>query len=79
MTEQAIKTTKATVVSTKMAKAIVVVVSTVKVHPKYKKRYKTRSRFSVACMDSAKFQLGDVIEITTCRPVSKTIHHKVIE
>ena len=67
------------VVSNKMNKALVVSVDTFKTHRKYKKRYKTRKRYSVQCSDATQFQVGQSVEIESCVPVSKTIRFKVVE
>lgn len=65
--------------SAKMEKALVVEVSVSKTHPKYKKTYKAIKRYHVACSDSSKFEVGQSVEIVSCRPVSKTIKFKVVE
>jgi small subunit ribosomal protein S17 len=67
------------VTSNKMQKALVVTVYTTKLHKKYKKSYKTKKKYHVACFDSSKFKIGDSVEIVACRPISKTISFKVIE
>ena len=67
-----------TVTSNKMNKALVVTVFTTKIHPKYKKRFKTKKKYHVACEDSSQFEIGSAVEIIECRPVSKTIRHKVL-
>jgi small subunit ribosomal protein S17 len=73
------KTLTGTVASNKMQKALVVTVFTIKLDPKYHKRFKTQQKYHVACADSTKFSIGDSVQITTCRPVSKTISYKVVE
>lgn len=65
--------------STKMDKAIVIEVTNTKTHSKYKKSYKTVKRYTVACLDSKKFKVGDSVEVISCKPVSKTIKFKVVE
>ncbi len=65
--------------SKKMEKVVVVQVSTIKIHPKYKKRYKSRKSYPAACGDSSKFKLGQKVEIVPSRPVSKTVRFKVEE
>jgi ribosomal protein S17 len=67
------------VVSNKMEKAVVVMTYTVKLNTKYNKRYKTRKKYTAACSDASKFTVGQAVEIVSCRPVSKTISHKVVE
>jgi small subunit ribosomal protein S17 len=69
-----------TVVSTKMTKAIVIMVETSKMHPKYNKRVKSQKRYSARCVDSSKFALGQVVEIRPVgRKLSATISHVVVE
>lgn len=68
-----------TITSNKMQKALTVVVYTTKLHPKYKKRFKTKKSYAVACVDSAQFQIGQNVEIIPSIPVSKTIRFKVVE
>jgi small subunit ribosomal protein S17 len=67
------------VLSNKMSKALVVSVDAVKVHPMYKKRYKTAKKYSVACSDSSLFAVGSKVTIRECPPVSKTIKFQVVE
>ena len=67
------------VTSNKMTQALVVTVFTTKLHPKYKKRFKTKKKYHVACTNSANFVVGQSVEIVSCAPVSKTINHKVVE
>ncbi len=65
--------------SNKMTKALVVTVFSVQLHPKYNKRFKTKKKYHVACSDSSKFEIGQKVEIASCKPVSKTISWKVVE
>jgi ribosomal protein S17 len=65
------------VTSNKMTKALIVTVERTKIHPKYQKRFKVRKRYAVACEDSSAFEIGQVVQITECPPVSKTIRFKV--
>ena len=67
------------VVSNKMTKALVVSIDSVKVHPMYKKRFKTAKKYTVACSDAANFPVGTEVTIVECSPVSKTIKFKVVE
>lgn len=59
-----------TVVSDKMEKTIVVSVETKIKHPIYKK-YIRRSKKFKAHDEQNKCKLGDYVEITECRPLSK--------
>ncbi len=65
--------------SNKMTKALIVVVQSDKMHPKYKKIYKVRKSYAVSCSDSSRYKIGQKVEIVPCRPISKTIHFKVLE
>ena len=66
------------VTSNKMTKAVVVSIDSVKVHPMYKKRFKTAKKYSASCEDSALLPIGSVVSIQECAPVSKTIKFKVV-
>jgi small subunit ribosomal protein S17 len=67
------------VTSNKMTKALIVAVYRTKIHPKYQKRFKVRKKYAVACSDSAKFKIGETVQIMECAPVSKTIRFRVVE
>jgi small subunit ribosomal protein S17 len=58
------------VVSTKMAKTIVVEVEMRKAHPKYKRVMKTNKKF-YAHDEENKARMGDVVRIRETRPLSK--------
>ncbi|MEI9812500.1 MAG: 30S ribosomal protein S17 [Acidobacteriota bacterium] len=58
------------VVSTKMAKTIVVEVTRRVPHPLYKRIVNKRKKF-YAHDEEGKAQLGDVVRIVECRPLSK--------
>jgi ribosomal protein S17 len=62
-----------------MTKAISVVVYKTKRHPKYKKTYKVRNKYLVACNDSNNFVINQTVEFVETRPISKRIKFKVIE
>ncbi len=64
------RTKTGTVTSTKMQKTIVVTVTTYKTHPKYKKRYRSSSKF-YAHDENGVAKLGDTVTITETRPLSK--------
>ena len=59
------------IVSDKMDKTVVVAVERLKTHPLYKKQYKTTAKFK-AHDEKNEFKTGDLVEITECRPLSKT-------
>ncbi len=64
------RTIVATVVSNKMQKSVVVSIDRYKTHPIYKKRYKVSNRMK-AHDEKNICQIGDVVEITETRPISK--------
>ena len=67
------------VVTNKMTKALTVMVFRTQTHAKYGKKFKIRKKYSVACLDSSSFKIGQEVEIISCAPVSKTISFKVVE
>ncbi len=69
MTKKIIKQWKGTVVSTKMAKTIVVRVDRIKLHPRYKKKIKVSKRYKVHCTDPD-IKEGDKVIFVECRPLS---------
>jgi len=66
------------VVSTKMQKTIVVEVSRRVPHPLYKRIIGKRKKF-YAHDESGTANLGDVVRIVECRPLSKLKHWKLAE
>jgi small subunit ribosomal protein S17 len=64
------------VVSTKMMKTIVVAVSRRVPHPLYKRIMKKRKKF-YAHDETGEAQLGDIVRIVECRPLSKLKHWKL--
>lgn len=71
------KPKKGIIISDKMDKTIVVSVSRLKQHPKYKKRYKIDKKYKVHDPKN-KFKTGDKVEFIECRPISKDKKWKVI-
>ncbi len=65
------------VVSNKSDKTIVAKVDTVKIHPKYKKRY-TVSRNYIIHDEKNQFKEGDKVSFIECRPLSKTKRWRVL-
>jgi small subunit ribosomal protein S17 len=61
---------KGKVISNKMAKTIVVEIGSLKVHPKYKKPYKTSKKYKVHDEKNLA-QIGDYVIFQECRPLSK--------
>jgi small subunit ribosomal protein S17 len=73
--KQAVKSTKkqtftGKVVSAKMQKTVVVDVSRFVKHPKYGKFYSINKRIK-AHDEKGEFQVGDVVEIESTKPISK--------
>ena len=71
------KELKGTVVSNKMSKTIVVEVERIKVHPKYKRRYKVHKKYKVH-NEKGEFNVGDKVIIQESQPISKDKHWRVI-
>jgi len=65
------------VVSDKMAKTLVVKVSSVKSHPKYHKRYTTTKSYKVHD-EKSRFHVGDQVTFVECRPLSRDKRWRVI-
>ena len=64
------KQVKGKVVSDKMSKTIVVAVTRLTEHPKYKKRYRVTKRYK-AHDEKNEYKVGDEVIIRECRPLSK--------
>lgn len=69
---------KGTVVSDAMDKTIVVAVDTFKSHPKYLKKYVSTKKYKAHDAENA-HKVGDVVEITACRPMSKDKKFTVVK
>ncbi len=69
---------KATIVSTKMQKTVVVRVDRLKKHFKYHKYYRVSKKFK-AHVEGSDYRVGDQVVIQETRPVSKDKRWKVIE
>jgi len=65
------------VIGDKINKTIIVAVSRVKIHPKYKKRYKVSRKYKVHDPKD-KFKVNDKVSIVACRPLSKDKRWRVI-
>lgn len=72
------KKLKGIVVSDKMDKTGVVLVTRYKKHPKYKKYIKRSKKYKVHD-EKNEYKKGDKVIIQECRPISKDKHFKVIE
>ena len=59
------------VVSTAMQKTAVVRVDQMKLHPKYKKRFRVSKKYSVHD-EKSEAKVGDKVRFMECRPLSKT-------
>ncbi len=71
------RTFTGTVVSDKMDKTIVVLVTRTKVHKKYKKRYIVTKKYKVHD-EQNKYQRGDRVAFVECRPLSKDKRWRVV-
>jgi small subunit ribosomal protein S17 len=65
-----IRTLRGTVVSDKMDKTVVIAVNTVKEHPIYRKKYKVTTKFK-AHDENNEMHIGDLVEITESKPLSR--------
>lgn len=68
---------KGEVISNKMEKTVVVKVSRIKLHPKYKKYYRVSKNFK-AHDEKNKCQIGDKVTIEEMKPMSKDKRWKVV-
>jgi len=64
------KELKGIIVSNKMPKTVVVAVTRLKLHKKYKKQYKVTTNYK-AHNESTEFLPGDTVIIQECRPLSR--------
>lgn len=69
---------KGVVVKDKMDKTVVVSVSRFVKHPKYGKFYKVSKKYKAHDEDNA-YKIGDTVEITETRPISKDKKFKVVK
>ena len=69
---------RGTVVSNAMDKTAVVVVTTVKAHPAYKKRVRTSTRY-YAHDETNQCTVGDVVTIAETRPLSRLKRWRLVE
>jgi small subunit ribosomal protein S17 len=77
MQEHKVKTTKAVVVSKGGSKSIKVAIDYVYRHPKYGKTLKRQTRLIVHD-EHNEAGVGDVVEVTECRPYSKTKRWRLV-
>jgi len=71
------KTFNGEVVSDKMNKTIVVKVDSVKIHPRYKKRYTVSKKYKVHD-EKEQYKEGDKVKFIECRPMSKDKRWRVV-
>jgi small subunit ribosomal protein S17 len=71
------RTLTGTVVSDKMTKTVVVKVSRLKMHPKYKKQYAVSERYK-AHDETGQYHTGDRVVIRETRPISRDKRWTVI-
>ena len=72
-----IRTKKGVVVSDKMDKTVVVSVDRVKEHPLYKKKYTVSKKYKADDPEN-QYKIGDIVEITGTRPISRDKKYKVL-
>jgi small subunit ribosomal protein S17 len=66
------------VASDKMDKTITVLVNNIKMHPKYKKQFKSSNKFKVAdAKEEAK--VGDKVVFEECRPLSRCKRWRLVK
>ena len=71
------KTFTGIVVSDRMDKTLVVRVEGVKIHAKYRKRYRVSKKYKVHD-EKNKYKIGDQVKFIECRPLSKDKRWRVI-
>lgn len=71
------KALQGVVISLKRTKVVTVTVSRRWQHPLYKKFVKRSKKYSCR-YEGIKLELGDQVLIESCRPISKTVHFKVV-
>ncbi len=67
------------VVTKKFDKRVVIELEKVRYVPKYERFYKKKTRIHARLPATIDVQIGDQIRVQECRPLSKIIHHLVIE
>ena len=66
------------IVSDKMDKTVVVSVTSIKTHSKYKKQYKSSKKYK-AHDEKNQYREGDLVIIESCRPLSADKRWRVIK
>lgn len=72
------KTIQGKVVSIGMTKTVVIETPTQRIHPLYKKIMRATRRYKAHCEDTT-ILVGDMVEIQSCRPLSKEKHFRVLK
>ncbi len=72
------RTFQGTIVSNRMQKTVVVRVDRLRQHSKYRKYYRVSEKFKAHVDDAPLYAIGDVVEITETRPLSKEKRWKVV-
>ena len=67
---------KGVIVSDSMDKTVVVAVKNLKTHSKYKKQYISTKKYK-AHDEKNKYKVGEIVEIVSCKPISKDKNFKV--
>lgn len=67
---------KGEVIKINTGNTVQVLVRSTRVHPIYRKQYSLSRRFMAHC--ELKVELGDIVEIESCRPISKLKKYKVV-
>jgi small subunit ribosomal protein S17 len=73
------RTKQGTITSAKMTGTVTVTVHRSVFHPIYKKRYRMSKKFLADSRGIEDLGVGDLVEITECRPLSKRKCFKVTE
>jgi small subunit ribosomal protein S17 len=74
-----IRTVIGEVVSTSRDKTIAIKVERKKIHPKYKKPMRVTSKFHAHIEEKGLCNMGDLVKIEACRPISKTKTWRFVE
>lgn len=77
MEHKPIRKLKGVVVSDKMQKTVVVLVSRMKKHEKYKKYFRVSKKYK-AHDETNEYKIGDTVEIVAARPMSKEKRWSVV-
>ena len=77
MQEKIEKVKSGTVISDKMDKTVVVRIDRVKAHPIYKKKYAVSKKYK-AHDENNEYKVGDVVEISSVRPLSREKNFTVV-